>query len=825
MSNCPSSEMLELFQSGSCDLDRAVAIEEHLQGCRPCRINCEKLSSDNDLMPGLRRVLDDDAQRIDIAEQSTIDGSSFQLDVGAPTKAITEIEGYTILKELGRGGMGLVYLAIQHSTKRQVALKVLLDGPFASEKARLRFEREVELVAQLDHPNIVTILESGIDSGRYYFAMRYVPGQRLDRYIVEKNVPRERMLGIFQKVCEAVSYAHQRGIIHRDLKPSNILVDENGEPFVLDFGLAKSTGEQVSEIEKEKTISVTGQLMGTLPYMSPEQASGDQNSVDIRTDIYSLGVILYEMLTGQFPYQVIGNVADILRNIAEVDPKKPSTVGRRINDEIETIVLKALAKDKDRRYQSANAFADDLGRYLDGKPIEAKRDSTVYMMRKMLSRHRVPVTVAVAFLAIASFSGWSWWQQQMQIAQAGAAQIMAQFVDEPLTAMERATVAEPRLAEVLQDAMVRSLSSSAYTERIMAARGGMLVAPEEFWDSIDGGSLWKNGEWLELCSLPPEMTKAILPQLIDKAENGTDRQRYVSICLIGQTAQAGGALADDCARWAREAEHPGVRAAASWAAMRLGQPIAPFASTNSFVDELSGSVFVKVSGHDAFIRGSGEEDPDRLKDETRPTEGVALAERWVAETEVTWPAFDRFLDDPAAAVVFDGHKGGDMVSLLRGLSAEQKQEAAAGWVSLNAAQAYCDWLNAQGATMNPPRSYRLPTEEEWEHAARGGSDKRFSFGDDSKYARYFAHCAGRRPGWQVVGKHMPNFYGLFDMPGGVWEWTTSRYSPGEEFRVTRGGALYSPGIRCRNAQRNYAEPAAATAYHGFRLIMEVGDDS
>ena len=198
------------------------------------------------------------------------------LDAGAPSPAADAIPGYKILKELHRGGQGVVYQAAQLSTKRKVALKVMLEGPFAGPESKRRFEREIALVGSLRHQNIVPIFDSGVAEGRFYYAMEYVRGEPLSVYVQRRKLSVDDTLRLFRKVCEAVDYAHQRGVIHRDLKPSNILVDENGEPYVLDFGLAKTGGTEIEGDSETQSmpVSVTGQVMGTLAYMSPEHAAG-----------------------------------------------------------------------------------------------------------------------------------------------------------------------------------------------------------------------------------------------------------------------------------------------------------------------------------------------------------------------------------------------------------------------------------------------------------------------------------------------------------------------------------------------------------------------
>ncbi len=322
-----------------------------------------------------------------------------------------EIPGYGDLHELRRGGQGVVYRGVQVSTKRPVAVKVLLDGAFASASNRRRFEREIDIIAGLRHPSIVSIYDSGTTSdNRLYFVMEFVDGRPLDEYVraCRDTAPnaashQRRLLELFADVCDAVQFAHQNGVIHRDLKPSNIRIDAAGHPRVLDFGLAKSV-----DSGERSAATLSGAFLGSLAWASPEQAEGDSSRIDVRSDIYSLGVVIYDLLTGDFPCDVTGSVREVLDRIVNVDPERPSTVGRSapgdrtvIDDDLDTIVLKCLAKDPDRRYQTALDLARDVRRHLSGEPIEARRDSTWYVLSKNLRRYKLVASVAGAFFVLA----------------------------------------------------------------------------------------------------------------------------------------------------------------------------------------------------------------------------------------------------------------------------------------------------------------------------------------------------------------------------------------------------------------------------------------
>lgn len=383
--------------------------------------------------PFLDRACGDDAElRVEVESLLSYDGESAEAvenpraRADSPSLAAPAIDGFQLVRELHRGGQGVVYEAVQKSTKRKVAVKVLLEGAYASRAVRKRFEREIEVAAQLKHPGIIAIFDAAqTEEGRQYCVMDYVRGLPITEYVKTKRLALAEALTLFAKTCDAVQYAHQKGVIHRDLKPSNILVPADGEPKVLDFGLAKLLVGPV-----ETVVSFTGQVVGTLPYMSPEQARGNPDEIDTRTDIYALGIVLYEILTGRFPYPVTGQLADVLRHIAETPPAPPSqkwspgtgiagpVAGPRwralaaarsrtarcpIDHELETIVLRAIAKERDRRYQSAGELAQDIRSYLSGEAIVARRDSRLYVLRKTLVRYRA--AVAVVGLLILTLAG------------------------------------------------------------------------------------------------------------------------------------------------------------------------------------------------------------------------------------------------------------------------------------------------------------------------------------------------------------------------------------------------------------------------------------
>lgn len=301
--------------------------------------------------------------------------------------------GYTIRRVLGRGGQAVVYEAVQASTRRRVALKVVRLGSRDAARRLRRFDREIDLVSNLRHPLIVTVFDSGITSeGDPYLVMEYIEGSPIAHH---EREPVGHTLARFQRVCEAVRHAHQHGVVHRDLKPSNILVDAQGLPRVLDFGLATTIDPRDAQ-----DLTRSGEFLGTPIYAAPEQLRDGASNSDVRTDVYALGTILYELLTGIHPFGPHSALADLVKGILENDPTPPSARVIELDDEIDTIVLKAMAKEPERRYPSVDALHADIGRYLSGEPIDAKRDSRWYVLRKSVRRHRWAVASAVGLMVL-----------------------------------------------------------------------------------------------------------------------------------------------------------------------------------------------------------------------------------------------------------------------------------------------------------------------------------------------------------------------------------------------------------------------------------------
>lgn len=313
------------------------------------------------------------------------------------------IPGYDIVRETRRGGQGVIFQALQKSTNRKVAVKVLLDGAMADEKTLERFRREIDIVAGLRHPHIVAAFDCGETSeGHPYFVMDFVYGQRLNDYVRAHSLSLRQILDLFVDICDGVNYAHQRGIIHRDLKPANIIIDAEGRPRVLDFGLARRV-----DATAQSVTTMAGGVIGTLAYMSPEQVRGQPSEIDVRTDVYSLGVMLYEIIAGRPPYPVDGDLSVAFKNITDAEPatiekrmENSPDSGTRIADDLETIVRKALAKTPERRYQNAGELRADLQNFLVGKPITARRDSRMYVLKTMIRRHRWPVAAVASFVVL-----------------------------------------------------------------------------------------------------------------------------------------------------------------------------------------------------------------------------------------------------------------------------------------------------------------------------------------------------------------------------------------------------------------------------------------
>lgn len=436
------------------DLDRYLEsderdpdVESHLGRCAACRERLETVRENNELF-----------ERV-----ASATGGRFDAEPGAPS-APGEVPGYEILEEIHRGGQGIVYKAVQQSTSRTVALKMLLLGSLSTTRQRWRFEREIEMVAALRHPAVVTIYDSGVTpDGRPYYSMEFVEGVPLNRalpaFADARNAPArrrllERRLGVFLLVCDAVAFAHRNGVIHRDLKPSNVLVDAEGCPHVLDFGVAKLLhAEGGANGGGERTMP--GEFMGTLAYAAPEQLAGDPVKIDTRADVYALGIMLFELLTERKPFDTERSLADAIRAVTDVRPPTPSDVGPVADSELDAIVLMALEKREEDRYQSVDALSGDVRRYLASEPLLARRDSTWYVLRKTARRHAVPLSIgAAAIIALASIAVWMTFLYRKAQLEANRSNTMRVFLEDTLGSVpDTAQRSETTLRSVLDEAV------------------------------------------------------------------------------------------------------------------------------------------------------------------------------------------------------------------------------------------------------------------------------------------------------------------------------------------------------------------------------------
>ena len=372
---------------------------------------------------------------------------------------------FNVRREIGVGGMGAVYEAMQENPKRRVAIKVLRSS-MAGEAARKRFEYESQVLARLKHPGIAEVYEAGTydegDGPMPYFAMEYIIGRKeLDEYAEEKELSVEAKIRLFIEVCDALHHGHQKGVVHRDLKPGNILVDAEGRTRIIDFGVARATDSDVALATMQTEV---GQIIGTVEYMSPEQCEGDPDLVDVRSDIYALGVILFEMLTGHRPLDLAGStIYEAVRVIRDNAPTRMGAIDRSLRGDLETIAGKALEKDPDRRYQSALELKQDLERFLANEPIEARPPSVSYQAKMFAKRHKgTAAGIVIVALVLVTTTAWSLIERGRAEAAAEQARVAEAQATLDRDAAQAAELATAKALEQAEDEQARTVQAMEF---------------------------------------------------------------------------------------------------------------------------------------------------------------------------------------------------------------------------------------------------------------------------------------------------------------------------------------------------------------------------
>jgi formylglycine-generating enzyme required for sulfatase activity/predicted Ser/Thr protein kinase len=721
----------------------------------------------------------------------------------AATAHPDRIGNYRITGVLGAGGMGVVYRAEQEHPRRSVALKVLRPQLLSRRLAR-RFEHEAEVLARLQHPGIAHVYEAGrYDAGfggQPFIVMELVDGLSLMEY-ADRHEPdvRER-LRLFLKICRAVEHAHANGVIHRDLKPANILVTAVGEPKILDFGVARLTD---SDIRTTTLRTGTGEIIGTVAYMSPEQVAGDTTALDCRSDVYALGVVLYELLAGTPPLDLgRRTIPEAVRMIREEDPVPLSSIDWSLRGDLDTIAAKALEKSPQRRYPSAAALADDIERHLRHEPITARPPGVIDGLCKFARRHPAAAAgIAGAFAVVLATA-------IVFLSMYGATQ---GALTEKRTALDELQGANRRAAKTARDLWVSTSSGAPQT-----------------WSDRDAEEMARRAE----------ESAATGVEAFDAGRFGEAAERFVDALSQWRVAEL---REESSVEWLIESLRSAIASGRVESAEKAPERLRALEIDDAVIRPLAAEVSLLRLEMVAVPPGVFAMGGDQLPAE-RPIHTVHIARGFrVSSTEITQGQFlavtgrnpsifaDR-LDHPVENVSwFDALDFCNRLSARMGLSPRYRLiNAVANGGTTTAAEV--ERLAGSG--------FRLPTEAEWEYACRAGAQATFGFGDSTLAAGEHMWNKDNSDGTtRPVATRSPNAWGIHDMHGNVWEWCEDRwhatYSGAPEDgsawldggvpaeRAIRGGCWADEPQFCRAAYRRARPAGTHLHYRGFRVVRDL----